>query len=62
MNERDQAEIERTLKTLDPIALDLRRRGFDAGLNIDTHVTGYVMVELQVRVPPQGIPIESVQP
>lgn len=57
MQERDAQEVKATLDVLKPLALDLRERGYDASLWVerrDDHFT----VELRVRVPPLGVPVE----
>jgi hypothetical protein len=43
---------------LQPIAHDLRRRGYDAGLYVEQRGDHYT-VELRVRVPPLGTPVEA---
>jgi hypothetical protein len=58
MNERTQAEIMATLKALQPIVLDLRQRGYDAGAWVEQR-TGHVTVEVRIRIPPVGQPVEA---
>jgi hypothetical protein len=58
---RTQTEIEQTLDALKPLALDLRRRGYDTHLFVEARGEGRYTVEVRVSVPPEGIPIESVR-
>jgi hypothetical protein len=58
MNERDQVEVNATLDALRPIALELRRRGYDATLWVERRDDHYT-VEVRLRVPPLGTPIEA---
>jgi hypothetical protein len=58
VNERDEREVRATLDALRPVALELRRRGYDAGLNVERR-DGAWSIEVRVRVPPIGTPIEA---
>jgi hypothetical protein len=58
VNERDEEEVKATLAVLQPIAHDLRRRGYDATLHVERR-EGHYTVAVDVRVPPTGTPIEA---
>jgi hypothetical protein len=59
-DERTKAEIEATLEAVRPIVLDLRRRGYDATPWVQQRV-GHVTVEVHIRIPPAGQPIETTE-
>lgn len=59
MDERTDIEIKTTLDALRPLALDLRRRGYDAGLWVE-HRGAQITVEIRVRIPAAGVPMEAV--
>jgi hypothetical protein len=58
VSERDEHEVKATMEVLRPLALDLRRRGYDATLWVEDRGDHFT-VEVRVRVPPVGTPIEA---
>jgi hypothetical protein len=58
VNERTQIEIKAMLAVVQPIVLDLRRRGYDAGAWVEQR-PDHVSVEVRIRVPPAGHPVEA---
>jgi hypothetical protein len=59
VNERTQAEIHTTQIALGALVVDLRQRGYDARLWVEDRGDHFT-VEIRVRVPPLGVPIEAV--
>jgi hypothetical protein len=58
VSERDEQEVKATLRVLAPINLSLRERGYDATLWVERRGDHYT-VEVRVRVPPLGVPVEA---
>lgn len=58
MDERTDTEIKTTLDVLRPHSLDLRQRGYDAGLWVEDR-GDHVTVEIRVRIPRAGVPIKA---
>lgn len=50
-----------TLLVLQPIAIGLRSRGYDATIWVEHRERDAYTVEIRVAVPPVGIPIEFVE-
>lgn len=58
MNEAIQAQIDASLDALRPIVHDLRTRGYDATAWVECRDDHYT-VEIRLRVPALGMPIEA---
>lgn len=58
IDERTQHELHDTLDVVRPYASELRARGYDATLWAEAH-DDHLTVEIRVRVPPLGVPIET---
>jgi hypothetical protein len=61
VNERTDQEVKATLRALAPINQSLRERGYDAQLWVERRGDHYT-VEIRVRVPPLGVPVEVPTP
>jgi hypothetical protein len=61
VNERLEREVKMTLLVLQPIAIGLRSRGYDATIWVEHRERDAYTVEIRVAVPPVGIPIEFVE-
>lgn len=59
MNESTEIQVKHTMDVLAPIGLDLRKRGYDANLWVETRGEKQFTVELRVNVPGLGVPIEA---
>jgi hypothetical protein len=61
VNERTEEEVKATLRALAPVNESLRERGYDATLWVERRGDHYT-VEVRVRVPPLGVPVEVTTP
>jgi hypothetical protein len=61
VNERTEEEVKATLRALAPVSYSLRERGYDATLWVERRGDHYT-VEVRVRVPPLGVPVEVSSP